>query len=184
MLLLAHLAKVQGLKGEFLLHQIMDEPERLQQVLGLVLAPPELVLDDAERIPEAAQAVTLRVFRWHQDRACVAFDGISDRTAAERFKGWALWMPDDQATLDEGESYRHDWIGCEVFIQGAKVGEVLRLEPTPMGYDMVLMRDLRPGRTGQREIPYIKAWFQNVDLAARRIDVDPPQGLLDLDRID
>jgi 16S rRNA processing protein RimM len=64
------------------------------------------------------------------------------------------------------------------------VGEVLRLEPTPMGYDMVLMRDLRPGRSGQREIPYIKAWFQNVDLAARRIDVDPPQGLLDLDRID
>jgi len=58
---------------------------------------------------------------------------------------------------------------------------VLRLEPTPMGYDMVVMRDLRPGRRGQRDIPYVKAWFQ-VDLAARRIDLDPPEGLLDLDQ--
>jgi 16S rRNA processing protein RimM len=69
-----------------------------------------------------------------------------------------------------------------VFVQGRKVGEVLRLDPTPMGYDMVVMRDTRPGRRGQRDIPYIKAWFQ-VDLAARRIDLDPPEGLLDLDRL-
>jgi 16S rRNA processing protein RimM len=51
-----------------------------------------------------------------------------------------------------------------------------------MGYDMVVMRDLRPGRQGQRDIPFVKAWFK-VDLAARRIDLDPPEGLLDLDAI-
>jgi 16S rRNA processing protein RimM len=47
---------------------------------------------------------------------------------------------------------------------------------------MVVMKDQRPGRRGQRDIPYIKAWFQ-VDLAARRIDLDPPAGLLDLDTV-
>jgi len=183
MFLLGHLAKIQGLKGEFLLHSLMDEPERLETIQGLILAPPELDLTHAEQAQAPARPVHVRSFRWHQDRGCVAFKDFADRTAAEPFKGWALWMPEDQAVLDEGESYRHDWVGCEVYAHGKLVGEVLRLEPTPAGYDMVIVRDLRPGRTGLREIPYIKAWFQLVDLAAHRIEVDPPEGLLDLDRL-
>lgn len=183
MFLLAHLAKIQGLKGEFLLHELMDEPEKLPRIQGLILAPPGMDLDHAESAPAPARAVALRNFRWHQDRACVAFEGIPDRTAAEPFKGWALWMPEQQASLDEGESFRHQWIGCEVFMKGEKIGEVLRLDPTVMEYDMVVIRDLRQGRTGQRDIPFIKAWF-TLDLPNRRIDVDPPEGLLDLDRLD
>ena len=183
MLLLGHLAKVQGLKGEFLLHGLMDEPERLPGLPGLVLAPPEADLQQAGELPATARPVAVKSFRWHQDRPCVAFTELSDRTAAEPFKGWALWMPEDQAVLDEGETFRHDWVGCEVLVRGLKVGEVLRLEPTPMGYDMVLMRDRRPGRTGVREIPYIKAWF-TLDLPNRRIELDPPEGLLDLEKLD
>lgn len=182
MLLLAHLAKVQGLKGEFLLHTLMDDPDRLPSLQGLVLAPAGLDLGTAEQPPAEARPVSLRLFRWHQDRACVAFREFADRTAAEPMKGWALWMPDDQARLEEGESFRHDWVGCEVFVGGALVGEVVRLEPTPAGYDMVYLRDRRPGRTGLREVPYIKAWF-TLDLPGRRIDLDPPPGLLDLDRM-
>jgi 16S rRNA processing protein RimM len=44
------------------------------------------------------------------------------------------------------------------------------------------MHDTRPGRRGERDIPYVKAWFQ-VDLPGRRIDMDPPPGLLDLDTL-
>jgi 16S rRNA processing protein RimM len=184
MLLLAHLAKIQGLKGEFLLHQVMDDPERLESVEGLILAPPNLDLEQVQTPVAPARPVNLRHFRWQQDRPCVAFEEFADRTAAEPFKGWALWMPEDQASLEEGESFRHDWIGCDVFVGGAKVGEVVRLDPTPMGYDMIVMRDRRPGRTGLRDIPYIKEWFQCVDLPGRRIEVEPPAGLLDLDRMD
>ncbi len=183
MFLLAHLAKIQGLKGEFLLHEVMDQPEKLKDLQELILAPPEMVLDHLEKAPAPARVVKLRLFRWHQDRACVAFEGIPDRTAAEAYKGWALWMPEQLAELGEGESFRHQWIGCEVFVKGEKVGEVLRLDPTPMEYDMVVMRDLRKGRTGRRDIPFIKAWF-TVDLPNRRIDLDPPEGLLELDQLD
>jgi 16S rRNA processing protein RimM len=180
MLLLGHLAKIQGLKGEFLMHELMDDPSRLTELEHLVLAPPALDLEaDPEALP--VRTVRLRSFRLHQERACVAFEEIPDRTASEPFRGWALWTSDPLAPLAEGESYRHDWTGCDIFIQGVKVGEVLRLDPTPMGYDMVIMKDTRPGRRGQRDIPYIKAWFQ-VDLTARRIDLDPPAGLLDLDQ--
>ncbi|NWJ40183.1 MAG: hypothetical protein HXX12_04335 [Geothrix sp.] len=181
MLLSGHLAKVQGLKGEFLFHALMDEPERLEGMTGLVLAPPHQNLEQGEPAPPA-RGISLRSFRWHQDRPCLAFAGLPDRTAAEPFKGWALWMPEAEATLDEGESFRHQWIGCEVFIAGRKVGEVLRLDPGPAGYDMVVMRDLRPGRTGQRDIPYIKAWW-TLDLPNRRLELDPPEGLLDVNQV-
>ncbi|GLH74057.1 ribosome maturation factor RimM [Geothrix limicola] len=181
MLLAGHLAKVQGLKGEFLFHAVMDDPERLEGMEGLVLAPPQLDLEHAQPAPPARDT-SLRSFRWHQDRPCLAFANVPDRTAAEPLKGWALWMPESAATLDEGESFRHQWIGCEVFIAGKKVGEVLRLDPGPAGYDMVVMRDLRPGRTGQRDIPYIKAWW-TLDLPNRHLDLDPPEGLLDVNLV-
>jgi len=181
MLLVGHLAKIQGLKGEFLFHAVMDNPERLEGLKGLVLAPPHQDLEQAEAAPPA-RAVSLRSFRWHQDRPCLALADVPDRTAAEPLKGWALWMPESAATLDEGETFRHQWIGCEVFVAGHKVGEVLRLDPGPAGYDMVVMRDLRPGRTGQRDIPYIKAWWA-LDLPNRRLDLDPPEGLLDVNLV-
>lgn len=183
MFLLGQLAKVQGLKGEVLLHAVGDDLERLPELKGLVLAPPELDLQHLEVPPEGARRVTVRSFRWHQERPCAAFHELPDRSAVEFCKGWALWMPEDQARLGEGESFRHDWIGCEVYVQDQLVGEVLRLDPTAMGYDMVVIRDCRPGRTGAREVPYIKAWW-TLRLEQRRLDLDPPPGLLDLDRLD
>ncbi len=179
MLLLGHLAKVQGLKGEFLFHSLMDEPERLPTLGGLMLAPPSMNFEEAI-IPEPpARNAKVSLFRWQQDRPCVAFEGITDRTAAEPFKGWALWMPEALATKAPDESFRHEWVGCSVFTGGQKIGEVVVLSPTPMGYDMVTVRDLRPGRAGLREVPYIKAWW-NVDLANQRLDLDGPPGILDI----
>jgi 16S rRNA processing protein RimM len=181
MLLAGHLAKVQGLKGEFLFHSVMDEPDRLKGMKGLVLAPPHQDLEHAAAEPPA-RAVLLRGFRWHQDRPCLSLEEVPDRTAAEPFKGWSLWMPESEATLSEGETFRHQWVGCAVYMAGRKVGEVLRLDPGPAGYDMVVMRDLRPGRSGQRDIPYIKAWW-TLDLPNQRLDLDPPEGLLDVNQV-
>ncbi|MBK8726158.1 MAG: hypothetical protein IPL96_08875 [Holophagaceae bacterium] len=181
MLLLGHLAKVQGLKGEFLLHAVMDQPEKLETAQGLVLAPPALALDHADpaALPAGTRSAVVRSFRWQQERPCVAFEGIPDRTAAEALKGWALWMPELLADLEEGESFRHEWPGCDVFVGGQLLGEVLRLDPAPTGYDMVVVKDRRPGRTGFRNVPYIKAWW-TLDLPNHRLDLDPPPGLLDL----
>ena len=182
MLLLGRLAKVQGLKGEFLLNHTTDAPERIPTLDGLLLAPPGLDLSDCAPTP-ATRPITVRTFRWHQDRPCLAFDQMPDRTAAEPFRDWTLWAPEGTSTLEEGDTYRYDWVGCQVFVDGALVGEVLRVEPTPAGYDMVRMKDLRPGRQGVRDVPYIKAWF-DLDLPGRRIGLSPPEGLLDLDGVD
>jgi len=178
MFLLGYLAKVQGLKGEFLLHPTTDSPERIKEWDDLVIAPPDVGLSECESA-RGNKYVSVRSFRWHQERPCIAFDQILDRTAAETCKGWALWAPDTWTKLGEGESFRHDWVGCRVFVDNSQVGEVISLEPSPGGYDMVRMKDLRQGRTGVRDIPYIKAWFR-LDIENRRIDLYPPPGLLDI----
>jgi 16S rRNA processing protein RimM len=70
-----------------------------------------------------------------------------------------------------------------VFVDDMLVGEVVKLAPSPGGYDMVQMKDSRPGRHGIRDIPYIKAWFVT-DLENRRIDLSLPAGLLDINTVD
>jgi 16S rRNA processing protein RimM len=173
------LAKVQGLKGEFLLNPTTDAPEKIQTIDGLLLAPMGIDLSESQPSAKAKQ-VTVRAFRWHGGRPCLAFDQLPDRTAAEPFKDWTLWAPEGALPLAEGDSYRHDWVGCQVFVAGELVGEVLEMEPTPAGYDMVRMKDLRQGRHGIRNVPYVKDWF-GLDLPGRRIDLSPPEGLLDVD---
>ena len=108
MFLLGRLAKVQGLKGEFILHPLTDDPARIPRIQGLVLAPPGMDLSHANEGGPGTQPLVARAFRWQQSRPCVAFEGIEDRASAEAFKGWCLWMPEEQAHLEEGESFRHD----------------------------------------------------------------------------
>jgi 16S rRNA processing protein RimM len=177
--LLGQLAKLQGLKGEFLLNPATEAPERIPELEGLMLAPPWLDLAKQDT-NSGAMHVSVRSFRMHQGRPCLSFAQMIDRTAAEPYKDWSLWGPILPNMLEDGETFRRDWVGCQVFVAGVLVGEVVELQPSPGGYDMVRMRDLRPGRHGTRNVPYIKAWF-TLDLANHRIGLDPPDGLLDVD---
>jgi 16S rRNA processing protein RimM len=181
MFLLGRLAKVQGLKGEFLLDSATEFPELIPSNKGLLLAPPGEDLSAGGASPSCV-AVTVRIFRWHKGRPCLAFGQILDRTASEPYKDWNLWGPHGLAELKEGESFRRDWVGCQVFAKDEFIGEVAGLEPSPAGYDMVRIKDMRPGRSGLRDVPFIKAWF-DLDLNSRQIRIDPPEGLLELDRM-
>ncbi|MDR2562302.1 MAG: hypothetical protein LBC63_11120 [Holophagales bacterium] len=182
MFLLGRLAKVQGLRGEFLLDSATESPELIPSNDGLFLAPPSVDLSSGDASPQGCMAVSVREFRWHKGRPCLAFSQIIDRTASEPYKGWGLWASRWQTELADGESFRRDWVGCRVFAGNELVGEVVGLEPSPAGYDMVKVKDMRPGRSGLRDVPYIKAWF-DLDLANRRICIDPPDGLLELDKM-
>ena len=179
MLLLGYLTKVQGLKGEFLFHGITDNPERLLEISDLLLVPPGIDLECVDAPAPVAKFVQLGSFRFHKNRACIAFKGIQDRTASEPYRNWALWTTGDLPILTNGDSYRHDWVGCCVYVDGIKIGKVECLKPTPMEYDMVVISDMRPGRSGNIEVPYIKTWFK-VDFIRRCIEMNPPLGLLDL----
>jgi 16S rRNA processing protein RimM len=104
----------------------------------------------------------------------VCLEGISDRTAAEGLVGWAVLAERDQlGEAGEGSHYWTDLEGLPVeTLGGEQLGTVTGLYETG-GVDVLVVT----GGRGEVLIPL--APYVEVDVKAKRIVVDPPDGLLD-----
>jgi 16S rRNA processing protein RimM len=99
-------------------------------------------------------------------RPLVAFEGVADRTAAEELRGAPLELAgDDVPAPEEGAYFRFDLVGCEVLQGGARLGAVAAVEDG-VAHDVLLLD------SGLR-LPFVEAVVPVVDLAARRIEIDP-----------
>jgi 16S rRNA processing protein RimM len=103
----------------------------------------------------------------------VQFTGIADRNEADRWRDrYVLSHRTDLPEPDENEVYLHDLVGLTVVGPGGEVvGAVQAYYELP--HDVMLEVD-RPG--GSVMIPY--RFVSEMDLEAKRIVVDPPEGLL------
>ena len=100
------------------------------------------------------------------DRPLVAFEGIDDRTAAEGLRGAALELAgDDVPEPEDGAYFRFDLVGCDVVQGGVRLGAVREVEDG-VAHDVLLLD------SGLR-LPFVEAVVPVVDLAARRIEIDP-----------
>jgi len=109
--------------------------------------------------------------------------GIDDRNAAEKLRGIELYLPRDALPpAAEGEYYHADLLGLAVELaDGRPLGRVQAVENFGAG-DLLTIE--RPGRAPGRNtvsLPFTDRVVPVVDLAAGRIVVDPPAGLLDED---
>ena len=124
--------------------------------------------------PQGAKKPAVVESAWlHQGRMILKFRGVDTMSAAEELEGWELRIPkEERPPAPEGEFYFSDLLGCEVVEKNGRVlGKVENWEefgPTPL-----LVVD-------GKFIPFAKAICVEIDLAARRIVIDPPEGLLDL----
>jgi 16S rRNA processing protein RimM len=108
--------------------------------------------------------------------------GIADRDAAEALRGIELYL--DRSALpppDEDEYYHADLIGLAVQDKaGTPIGVVCGVVEYGAG---PLLEIERPGEPGGKKktalAPFTKGVLVSVDLAAGRIVLDPPIGLLD-----
>jgi 16S rRNA processing protein RimM len=107
----------------------------------------------------------------------VRIEGIADRDAAEALKGVRLYVPRSSLPApDEEEFYHADLIGLSVVdAEGAELGRVRAVQD--YGAGDLLEVDLATGRPAM--LPFTRAVVPEVDLAAGRIVVVPPPGLLD-----
>jgi 16S rRNA processing protein RimM len=103
----------------------------------------------------------------------VWLEGTSTREGAEALVGWEVLAERDE--LGEAGEGRHYWADLEglpvVTVAGEVVGTVTGLYETG-GVDVLVVT----GPRGESLIPL--APYTQVDLAAKRIVVDPPEGLL------
>jgi 16S rRNA processing protein RimM len=107
----------------------------------------------------------------------IGIDGIETMNDAETLAGGELRVPVEQlAVLPEGTFYHHDLIGCRVETTGGEaIGIVTDVEGTSGGSRLIVDA---PGREVQ--IPLAAEICTTIDVAAKRIVIEPPEGLLDL----
>ena len=115
----------------------------------------------------------------HQGRLLVVFDGIYDRTIAEALRGVLLCVDSSQVapSADPDEFNDHQLVGLKaVDVDGNELGTVRRIEHAPASDLLVIDRPAG----GTALVPFVKAIVPEVDLAAGRVVLTPPEGLLDL----
>lgn len=183
LLIVGRVVRPHGIRGEVVVDVRTDEPEERFAVGSVLITDPTAVRrpksEDGAPAPAVPEQLTVEAARWHQGRLLVAFDGIYDRDMAETLRGVLLCV--DSGTVgtpdDPDEFNDFQLIGLTVVdTAGEVLGEVARIDHAPAS-DLLVLR--RPdGRTAL--IPFVKAIVPEVDLAAGRVVVDPPGGLLDL----
>lgn len=166
------IGRAHGIRGEVTVEVRTDTPdERFAD--GVLLATE----------PATAGPLTVRGARWHRGRLLVSFEGVSDRNAAEPLRGVRLLaeIGAEEATTDPDEFYDHQLVGLSVVDRtGADVGAVSEVIHLP-GQDLLAVR-LESG--AEALVPFVAKIVPEVDLAARRIVIDPPPGLLEVTSVD
>jgi len=165
----ARFAKPHGLKGEAILFVLTETAEE-HLVAGATLTP----VDDGGH-PTGAPVVLERARRYHR-RWLVKLQGVDDRTAVEPWRGVVLAVP-MEAVGDDPDGPLRDFEvpGAAVLVDGEEVGTAQHLLDTPGGPILVVDRQGR-----ELLVPYRPPILVGTDRAARRIEIDPPPGLLEL----
>lgn len=102
--------------------------------------------------------------------------GITSKEAADALRGTRLYAPRNRLpSLPDDEYYHADLIGIAVLdTGGTELGNVAAVHNHGAA-DLLEVR--LPGRTETVLVPFTLAVVPTVDLASRRIIVDPPEGL-------
>jgi 16S rRNA processing protein RimM len=115
--------------------------------------------------------------RMQGTRPVVGFAGFERIEDVERLAGLELRVPESSLQpLAEGTYYQHQLIGCVVeTASGTHIGEVARVDGGAAGSLLAI-----DGARGEILIPLAVDITTRVDVDARRITIDPPDGLLEL----
>jgi 16S rRNA processing protein RimM len=123
------------------------------------------------------EQLTVTSARVQNGRPVIAFEGFSSIEDVERLAGLELRVPEEELQpLDAGVYYHHQLIGCAVeTVAGERVGEVVRVDGGAAGSVLEV-----EGPRGEVLIPLAVAICVEIDVEAKRIRIDPPEGLLDV----
>jgi 16S rRNA processing protein RimM len=131
------------------------------------------------RWPGGRQVEIERVWE-HRGQAVFKFRGVDTMDAAEELRGAQICVPDsERPQLPEGEYYQSDLVGCEVVDRST--GDVLGAVRGVEEYGAAPLLEVE-GEGGALLIPLARSICVRVDVVARKIEVELPEGLKDLNR--
>jgi len=118
-------------------------------------------------------------------RRIVKLRGIDSISQVEPLVGAELALPEDRLpATEDGQFYTFHLKGCRVVTEaGEDLGEVTDvLDTGGTGGTEILQVEDSEGKRGELLIPFAEAYLREVDVEGRRIVVDLPAGLRDLNR--
>ena len=119
---------------------------------------------------------------FHKGGVVLKFAGVDSISDAERLAGCELQVPEKQrAQLDPGSAYVSEIVGCDVWVGPRFLGRVSEVQ-FGAGEAPLLVVKL-PVCATQNEVlvPFAQDFVRSLDVGAKRIDMDLPEGLLELD---
>jgi 16S rRNA processing protein RimM len=168
MVLVGRIARPQGIRGDVIIDADTDFPEERFADGGRVF-----IQRDGAAVP-----LVIASFRMHAGRPVVRFDAIESMDQAETLRGLEMRVPESElGALPENVWYHHQLLGSRVRTKdGRDVGTVVGIQgPTDRS---ILVID---GPEGNALVPLV-AEFCKVDVAAKVVEIDPPEGLLEVNR--
>ena len=170
--IVGRIRKAHGIRGEVVVEPLTDAPDAVFAAGRRVFAGTA----DGDRARDGAELIvdTVRPFR---EGLLVRFDHIPDRTAAELWRDRYLLLPLAELTPpSDNEVYIHELVGMTIVLRsGETLGEVLEVYELPQG----LALDVKRTSGGTVMLPFSADVVKRVDAAARLVEVDPPEGMLD-----
>jgi 16S rRNA processing protein RimM len=168
LIIVARAVRTRGLKGELVADLLTDFPTRFESLKHLFGVAPS-----GER-----KQLELENHWFQNDRLVLKFSGYDDIDSARTLVGYEFGVPEvERVELPEGEYYDWELEGCLVEDNlGQAIGKVREILRTG-GVELLVVENER-----RREymIPMAAPIVTEIDIARKRILVDPPEGLLDL----
>jgi 16S rRNA processing protein RimM len=160
------LFRVRGNRGELTGEIYSSRPGRAERLSHVVLELPG----------GKSRAAKIEEVWSHDGRLVFKFVGLDSISAAEEWAGADILVEDSERELPEPGEYSHaDLIGCELWNRGVKAGVVSGVEE--FGAGPLLNVILVDGR--EALVPFTGAHCKEIDVAAKRIRAELPDGLLD-----
>jgi 16S rRNA processing protein RimM len=178
---LARIKRTQGRKGEVFAEILTDFPEKFAERRRLWL----LSGDTAPRFASADEnlrEVELAHHWLHKGGVVLHFAGVDSISAAEELAGMIVAIPrEERAALPGDEVYIGDLIGCElVNVAGSESVVVGEIEDVDRSAGPVALLVVRGKSDDEILIPFAKVYLRKVDVEAKRVEMELPEGLADL----
>ena len=166
---IARLLKVQGRVGEVLAALHTDFPERFEQRRTLY----------AWQGTGERRQLRLEGYWPHKGGMVFKFEGVDSIEEAEKLLRSEIQIPlDERAQLEAGTFYISDLTGCAVVDDGREIGRVVDVN-FGAGEAPLLIVQSESGK--EFMVPFVESFTRKLDLPAKRIEMQLPEGMLELD---
>jgi len=168
--IVARIVRPQGRHGEALAELLTDFPERFAERKRLFLL-------NAKAVP---REIVLERHWLHQGRIVLKFAGIDSINDVETLRGLEVAIPiSERAPLEDGAVYIADLIGSTLIDSRttAEIGEIIEVDRESSATPLLVVKS-----AAKQEIliPFAKAFHPAFDTTAKRLTMELPDGLLDL----